>query len=525
MLLILKQIIKCVINFCFDKINLYKCLNLLKNKPVYLFLFIFISIKLLRKYYNKPFQLIPFLNKKLIHATIDIKEKSNLEIISLNNKVKDKMSIEINELPLYGLEDDTIVKYMDTLNESDTKYKLISGCIYDSDQNKHKGIMMRAYEKFAYSNPMHGDIYNSVVYMERNLISMLGNLLHHKSPCGTITNGGTESLFLAIKSYRDYKHYNHPNLVVPDTVHCSIDKICHYLCIKVIKVKTDVEHRVCANKLLNAINNNTICVILSAPSYGFGIMDDVSSIGPLLLKKKIPLHVDACLGGFIWMFLENGLIEKCGFNVDGVTSISICLHKYGYSQKGVSSIIYRDDHFLKLQYFATNDWDGGFYVSPSIMGSRSGGLVAQAWAGMLSRGYNIYKSNANSILNLSVYTCNVLGMIDGLTIYPRDLHIISFSYGKSTYKLYDYLTERGFLLNALQNPPAIHICITLLHNKELIDELCNEINNFICNEKSIIVSEGIGPIYGMRAGIPIYANEIINVCLKMYLSSKYSNSI
>jgi sphinganine-1-phosphate aldolase len=520
----IKKIIKFLIDFCFHKINLFKSLNLLKNKWFLFLISIFTSIKLFRHYYKKPFILLPFLNKKLINATIDIKEKSNFEIVSLNNKIKEKIDIDINRLPLLGLSDNILIEYIDTIKKNDTNYKLISGCIYDTDENKHKNIMMKAYEQYAYSNPMHGDIFNSVVFMERNIISMIGNLLQHNNPCGTITNGGTESLFLAIKSYRDLKHSSNPNLVVPDTVHCSIDKICHYLKIRVIKIKTDHEHRVCADKLLGCINNNTIGVVLSAPSYGFGVMDDVSKIGPLLYSKKVPLHVDACLGGFIWMFLENEIVEKYGFNVQGVTSISVCLHKYGYSQKGVSSIIYRDESLLKSQYFATNDWDGGFYVSPSFLGSRSGGLVAQAWTGMLSRGYNVYRSSALNIVNLAVYTCNVLSSIEGLTIYPRDLHIVSFSYGNSTYRLYDFLTERGFLLNALQNPSAIHICITLQHSKELIDELCSEIVKFVNSENSIVVVDGIAPIYGMRAGIPIYANEIINVCLKMYLSSKYCNT-
>jgi glutamate/tyrosine decarboxylase-like PLP-dependent enzyme len=190
----------------------------------------------------------------------------------------------------------------------------------------------------------------------------------------------------------------------------------------------------------------------------------------------------------------------------------------------VSSIIYRDERLLKAQYFATNDWDGGFYVSPSFLGSRSGGLVAQAWAGMLSRGYNIYKTNAYKIIDLSVYTYCSLSKIEKLTMYPRDLHIVAFSFGSKTYQLYDYLTERGFLLNALQHPSAIHICLTLTHSKELIDELFNEINTFVSSDTTTVVAEGIAPIYGMRSGIPIYANEILNVCLKLYLSSKYSNN-
>jgi sphinganine-1-phosphate aldolase len=525
MTIILYLLNKIVSFYCLHRVNIFKLIRLFKNKWFLFFLTGYTCIKLYRNSIKIPFQLLPYLNKKLINATIDIKEKSQNQIVTLNNKIREKIDIDINRLPLIGLSDNIIIDYINIIKEHDTTYKLISGCIYDSEENIHKNIMMRAYEQYAYSNPMHGDIYNSVVFMERNIISMIGFLLHNNNPCGTITNGGTESLFLAIKSYRDLKHTHLPNVVVPDTVHCSIDKICHYLCIKVIKVATDKEHRVCANKLMRYINNSTIAVILSAPSYGFGVMDDVATIAPILFSKNIPLHVDACLGGFIWMFLENGYSEKYGFNNQGVTSISVCLHKYGYAQKGVSSIIYRDEKLLKSQYFATNDWDGGFYVSPSFSGSRSGGLVAQAWVGMLSRGLSVYKSNAINIINLSVYTIHQLGKINGITVFPRDLHIICFSYGNSTYKLYDFLCQRGFLLNALQNPSAIHICITLQHTKSLIDELCNEIVAFINSEKSIVIEEGIAPIYGMRSGLPIYANEIINVCLKLYLSSKYSNNL
>jgi sphinganine-1-phosphate aldolase len=513
--------------FHFHKLNLNWLVHFVRNKSILILLSGYISITLFRYYFRKPYKLIPFLNKRLAKATLEIKEKCSNEIVILDNKIKENINIDTHILPPDGLNDDTIQQYINTIKESDTKYKLISGCIYDdTTNNQHTDIMMRSYEQFAYSNPMHGDIYNSVVFMERNMISMIGNLLQHPNPCGTITNGGTESLFLAIKTYRDLKAVDtsYPNLVVPNTIHCSIDKLCHYLKVKVIKVPTDSEHRVSSNTLISYVNRHTIAVILSAPSYGFGVMDDVASIGPLLHIKNVPLHVDACLGGFVWMFLENGIREKYGFHIQGVSSISVCLHKYGYSQKGVSSIIYRDERLLKAQYFATNDWDGGFYVSPSFLGSRSGGLVAQAWAGMLSRGYNIYKTNAYKIIDLAVYTYCCLSKIEKLTMFPRDLHIVAFSFGNKTYQLYDYLTECGFLLNALQNPPAIHICLTLTHSKERIDELCSEINTFVSSDTTTVVAEGIAPIYGMRSGIPIYANEILNVCLKLYLSSKYSTN-
>ena len=476
----------------------------------------YVIYKIYNNYHNKLWIYIPFINKKVLKNLKDIGDKSTLEKNEIIDSINKSINIDVYQIPKHGLSSETINNYIDALEKHDTKYKLISGAIYDKDNN-HKELMANAYNRFAYTNPMHGDVFNSIVFMERNIITMIGNLLDNPNPCGTITNGGTESLFLAVKTYRDVKNVNYPNIVVLDTVHCSIDKIGHYLGIKIIKVTTDKYHRADIDDICKHTDRNTIAVILSAPSYAFGIMDDVQKIAPRMKRKKIPVHVDACLGGFIWMFQD--FKNNYSFCIDGVTSISVCLHKFGYSQKGVSCIIYNDQNLLEHQYFASNSWDGGLYISPSFSGSRSGGLVAQAWVGMLSRGFDEYKKSSDYILNLAKYTYNKLKNI--CEMYPLDLNIVSFSNGKNTYNLYDYLVKKGFLLNSLQNPPAIHICITLLHNETLIDELYNHILDFFSNQ-NINNIDGLAPIYGMKNGIPINSNEIMDLCLKYYLSTKYS---
>ena len=509
-------------------LDIYTRLNFIKNKiiqhapnhykPLIMSISsLYILYKIYGNYHNKLLIYIPFINKKVLKSLKDIGDKSLQEKNEIVENIKNTININPNEIPNDGLSSQTIYKYIETLEKYDTKYKLISGAIYDN-VNVHKELMATVYNRFAYTNPMHGDVFNSIVFMERNIITMIGNLLHNKNPCGTITNGGTESLFLAIKTYRDIKNVNYPNLVVLDTVHCSIDKIGHYLGIKIIKIPTNATHRSDVDNILKYVNKNTIAVILSAPSYAYGIMDDVAKIAPVMKQNKIPVHVDACLGGFIWMFQD--FSYNYSFNIEGVTSISVCLHKFGYSHKGISSIIYNDINLLEHQYFASNTWDGGLYISPSFLGSRSGGLVAQAWVGMLSRGYNDYTKSSEYIINLAKYTYHKLSSI--CQMYPLDLNIVCFSIGKNTYNLYDYLVEKGFLLNSLQNPPGIHICITLLHNEKLIDELYEHIDKFIIKQDTIINTEGLAPIYGMRSGIPINSNEIMDLCLKYYLSTKYS---
>ena len=488
-----------------------------------------------------------FIYKRVENEIHKMKEKNDEDDESYYNKLVENLQANgvtkvdignINTIQNAGYNKETLTTYLHTLKDMDATPKLISGTMYDDRENQHKEIMQVAYNLYAYTNPMHIDLFHSVVFMEKNLIVMisklLGNLEHQ---CGSITNGGTESIFLALKTYRDMKHakmsnnaffqnaranVHKINVVAPDTVHCSVDKLCHYLNIQLIKIKSNHEHRVTVCDILKTVNQYTACVVLSAPSYGFGIMDDVEHISPAMKERGIPVHVDACLGGFVWMFQEREVASKYSFCADGVTSVSVCLHKYGYSQKGVSCILYKDESYLKYQYFVTADWDGGLYVSPTILESRSGGLVAQAWVGFLSRGYKEYQDSSNKIIQIAKYAHEKLQLVNECRVHPLDLHIVCFDFGKDTYKLYDYLVTKGFHLNALQNPAAIHLCVTKMHNECILDVLIQEIETFIKCKDELDYKEGLAPIYGMKASIPVYTNEILNECISSYLINKYS---
>lgn len=81
------------------------------------------------------------------------------------------------------------------------------------------------------------------------------------------------------------------------------------------------------------------------------------------------------------------------FSVPGVTSISADVHKFGLSHKGTSVLLFKgfsdkiDGAALRRSAFvATSDWPGGLYVSPGVAGSRSGALLAAAWASMVHVG-------------------------------------------------------------------------------------------------------------------------------------------
>ena len=64
-------------------------------------------------------------------------------------------------------------------------------------------------------------------------------------------------------------------------------------------------------------------------------MDPIADIAALGKSLDVPVHVDACLGGFLIVFADKiGVsLDPFDFRVDGVTSISADTHKFGYAPK------------------------------------------------------------------------------------------------------------------------------------------------------------------------------------------------
>lgn len=96
---------------------------------------------------------------------------------------------------------------------------------------------------------------------------MTANLFHGKeTACGTMTTGGTESIIMAVKAYRDYARHergiNRPNIVMPVTAHSGFDKAAQYLG---LFVKAVAVHKntwtVDLAAMEKAINKNTVMLV------------------------------------------------------------------------------------------------------------------------------------------------------------------------------------------------------------------------------------------------------------------------
>jgi len=243
--------------------------------------------------------------------------------------------------------------------------------------------------------------------MEAEILRMVCNLYKGDAKtCGIGTSGGTESILLAVLAHREKakkdRNVVSPNIVASETAHVAFDKAAFYFHIEVRKVplKKDLTADVAGMK--KQIDSNTIMLVASACEYPFGNYDPVPEIAALAHRYNIGCHVDACLGGFITPFAEEaGFPPPCAFDftLPGVTSISVDTHKYAYGPKGYSVCMFKNADLRKMQIFEAMQWQGGFYFTPSMAGSRSGAIVAGTWAAITKTGRDQYIEYTRSILS------------------------------------------------------------------------------------------------------------------------------
>ena len=326
------------------------------------------------------------------------------------------------------------------------------------------------------------------------------------SGAGATTSGGTESILLSVLSARN-KAYSersvtNPELIIPSTAHAAFHKAAAYFKIKVHVVPCPApSFRVSIPKVRRLINPNTILLVGSAPNYPHGIVDDIPALSRLATSHNggIPLHVDCCLGSFLLPFLSSAgfpspFAETGGFDfkVPGVTSISVDTHKYGFAPKGNSVILYRSKQLRQYQYFICPDWSGGVYGSPSMAGSRPGALIAGCWASMMSVGEAGYIDSCHKIVGTRITIQNAITEHPVLktslqVLGEPSVSVVAFESTDpdvDVYDLADGMSARGWHLNSLQDPPGIHVAVTLPMTKpEAVESLINDLVEAVKAEK------------------------------------------
>lgn len=422
----------------------------------------------------------------------------------------------VQRLPQKGLNRDQIRKELEkyqSLVKIDWSKGLVSGAVYNGAPELTK-ILAETYEQFAWSNPLHPELWPDVRKMEAEVVRMCCTIFNgDENTCGSVTSGGTESILLACRTYRNRameRGIRFPEMIVPISVHAAFDKAAEYFRMRITHIPTDpVTCKVNIGKMRRAINKNTCLLVGSAPGFPHGCIDSLEEIAALGRKYDIPVHTDCCLGGFLVPFMEKAgfSVPKTDFRVPGITSISADTHKYGFAPKGSSVLLYSNREYRKYQWFVQPDWPGGIYATPTMSGSRSGAVIAACWAAMMHFGESGYVETTKKIVGVTRYILAELRKIPELEIIgDSQVSVVAIGSKKfNIFRLSDALAELGWSLNPLQFPSSIHFCCTLLHTKPGVAD------KFIHDVKAIVkelVSDpnahtgGMGAIYGMSQSIP-----------------------
>jgi glutamate/tyrosine decarboxylase-like PLP-dependent enzyme len=343
-----------------------------------------------------------------------------------------------------------------------------SGTVYCGDHD-HYAFMTETYGLFGHANVLQRDMFPSATKFEGEILAMTLDLMHAgtvtgATPGGVVTTGGTGSILHAMLAYRDGAGRKRPNIVKPETAHPAFDKAGHLFGIEVREAPVDPHTtRVDVCAVADLIDMDTVALIGSAGNYGYGTIDPIAELSELALSCGVGLHVDACLGGFILPFGEElGLdVPVFDFRLPGVTSISADTHKYGYGLKGTSTLLFRDSALRNVLYFLNTGWSGGKYLSPGIEGSRSGGLLAATWAGMVRLGRSGYRRHAGQIFETARRMIGAVRSHPELRVLGEPTFLFSFTSDEfDIYHVYDFMAGRGWRLNGQQYPNAVHMAVT-----------------------------------------------------------------
>ncbi len=421
------------------------------------------------------------------------------------------------QLPRQGVDRSEILGWMAAIGKAEDKRWLdgyASGAVYHGDP-QHNEFLNCVYAMHSQSNPLHADLWPSANKFEAEIVAMTANMLGGQEVedelCGTVTSGGTESILLAMKTYRDQakaeKGITRPEMIVPVTAHAAFDKAAQYFQIKRIPIPVDEKYAANVEATRRAINRNTIVIVGSAPSFPHGIIDPIAALSELARQAGVGFHTDACLGGFVlpWADRAGYSVPLFDFRLPGVTSMSADTHKYGYAARGTSVVLYREPALCRYQYFAAADWPGGLYFTPTFAGSRPGGLSATCWAALVANGEAGYIEATKRILDTAAVIRKGISTMPGLYVLGNPLWVIAFaSNAMDIYQIMDRMSERGWSLNGLHRPACIHLCVTLRHTEPGVAErFLRDLSWAVQLVRDQPQKEhGMAPVYGMVATLP-----------------------
>lgn len=386
-------------------------------------------------------------------------------------------------LPTQGWSPQETLQRLEAMRGSDVRWKdgRVFSLAYYASPEAHE-LATEAYRRFSGENALNVDAFPSLRTMQSDVLAIVAGWLGAPpSARGFFTSGGTESILMAVKAARDqFRHdetrpVTRPNVVLPTSAHAAFEKAGAYFDVEMRRVAVRRDWRADAAAMADAADDNTIMFVASAPQYPQGVVDPVAEVAAVAKAHGANCHVDACMGGVTLPYLARLGVElpEWNFVVDGVTSMSVDLHKFGYAAKGASVVMYRDARLRSFQGFVTDNWLGGMYGSSGMLGTKSGGPIAAAWAVLHHLGDDGYLQLTRSARETAMSIASAINDDPRLSLRAApDATLLCFGAAlnpKSGEPLFDVfalggaLSARGWYVDRQSPPPSLHLTVNAVH--------------------------------------------------------------
>ncbi len=362
--------------------------------------------------------------------------------------------------PTAGLSADELRTELAEASQGDARWKerLAAGVSYPAGDDVLE-VALEAYTRFFTGNALYSGLFPSLDRFEREVVAMTADLMHAERPFGNITSGGSESILLAVKSARDRARVRRPEvtqpeMVLPESAHPAFWKAAHYFGLTIVPTPLHGDTwQVDLDAYRAAVNDNTVLLVGSAPSLILGMVDPIPEMAAIAAERDLNFHVDSCVGGYFLPFVEQlGYpLTRFDFRVPGVTSISADLHKFGYAAKGASMILSRDEEIYQYQPFDFGPprRPAGWYHTPTMAGTRPGGVIAAAWAVLKYLGRDGYLRLVGQTMRYIRQFQADINATPGLEVLGQPAMTV-FVYTSRTLDIFaiaDGLEDRGWLVS------------------------------------------------------------------------------
>ena len=383
------------------------------------------------------------------------------------------------ELPAAGWSAAETLNRLEALRVNDVRWKdgRAFSLAYLASPEVHE-LATEAYKRFSGENGLNVEAFPSLRAMQNDVLAIVAGWLSAPVTArGFFSSGGTESILMAVKAARDqFRHDKsrpiaRPNVVLPSSAHAAFEKAGAYFDVEMRRAPVRDDWRADAAAMDRLADASTIMLVASAPQYPQGVVDDVADVAAIAQSRGINCHVDACMGGVTLPYLERlGVsLPKWNFDVDGVTSMSVDLHKFGYTAKGASVIMYRTAELRSHQGFVTDNWLGGLYGSSGMLGTKSGGPLAAAWAVLHHLGDDGYLHLTRAAREATLSIAAAIEAEPRLVLRAQpDATLLSFGSANDDldiYALADALGTRGWYVDRQGPPPSLHLTVNAVHVK------------------------------------------------------------